>query len=152
MTKFGVRTTDELTLVISRERYEDFVSVFYQDGADETKLTSRPKEGDLIYFPLSDSLFEVKFVEHEQPFYQLGKLYMYQLTCELYEYEDAVIDTSIEEIDNNAEDDGYIATLTLDGVGITATFNSGITTDFGVNTITLINDGFGYTSPPDCCD
>ena len=124
MTKFGVRTTDELTLVISRERYEDFVSTFYQDGNEETKLTSRPKEGDLIYFPLSDSLFEVKFVEHEQPFYQLGKLYMYQLTCELYEYEDAVIDTSITEIDNNAEDDGYIATLTLAGVGDTATFNS----------------------------
>ena len=147
MTKFGVRTTDELTLVISRERYDDFVSVFYQDGEDETKLTSRPKEGDLIYFPLSDSLFEVKFVEHEQPFYQLGKLYMYQLTCELYEYEDAVIDTSITEIDNNAEDDGYIATLTLDGLGQTAAFSDGLSTS-GVNTITLINDGFGYTSPP----
>jgi hypothetical protein len=147
MTKFGVRTTDELTLVISRERYDDFVSVFYEDGADETKLTSRPKEGDLIYFPLSDSLFEVKFVEHEQPFYQLGKLYMYQLTCELYEYEDAVIDTSIEEIDNNAEDDGFIATLTLAGVGQTAAFSAGLSTS-GVNTITLINDGFGYTSPP----
>jgi len=147
MTKFGVRTTDELTLVISRERYEDFVSVFYQDGEDETKLTSRPKEGDLIYFPLSDSLFEVKFVEHEQPFYQLGKLYMYQLTCELYEYEDAVIDTSIQEIDNNAEDDGYIATLTLAGLGQTAAFSAGLSTS-GVNTITLINDGFGYTSPP----
>ena len=147
MTKFGVKTTDELTLVISRERYEDFVSVFYQDGEDETKLTSRPKEGDLIYFPLSDSLFEVKFVEHEQPFYQLGKLYMYQLTCELYEYEDAVIDTSITEIDNNAEDDGFIATLTLAGLGQTAAFSAGLSTS-GVNTITLINDGFGYTSPP----
>ena len=147
MTKFGVRTTDELTLVISRERYDDFVSVFYQDGEDETKLTSRPKEGDLIYFPLSDSLFEVKFVEHEQPFYQLGKLYMFQLTCELYEYEDAVIDTSITEIDNNAEDDGFIATLTLAGLGQTAAFSAGLSTS-GVNTITLINDGFGYTSPP----
>ena len=148
MTKFGVKTTDELTLVISRERYEDFVSVFYQDGENETKLTSRPKEGDLIYFPLSDSLFEVKFVEHEQPFYQLGKLYMYQLTCELYEYEDAVIDTSIEEIDNNAEDDGFIATLTLAGFGQTAAFSAGVNATKGVNTITLINDGFGYTSPP----
>jgi len=148
MTKFGVRTTDELTLVISRERYDDFVSVFYSDGEDETKLTSRPKEGDLIYFPLSDSLFEVKFVEHEQPFYQLGKLYMYQLTCELYEYEDAVIDTSITEIDNNAEDDGFIATLTLAGLGQTAAFSAGVNATKGVNTITLVNDGFGYTSPP----
>ena len=148
MTKFGVRTTDELTLVISKERYEDFIGTFYTDGVDETELTSRPKEGDLIYFPLSDSLFEIKFVEHENPFYQLGKLYMYQLTCELYEYEDAVIDTSIAEIDDNAEDEGYIATLTLTGYGDTAKFNAGITTNFGVNTITLINDGSGYTSPP----
>ena len=148
MTKFGVRTTDELTLVISKERYEDFISTFYSDGADETKLTSRPKEGDLIYFPLSDSLFEIKFVEAENPFYQLGKLYMYELKCELFEIEDEIIDTSIVAIDDNAEDKGYIATLTLTGYGNTAAFNAGITTNFGVNTITLINDGSGYTSPP----
>ena len=148
MTKFGVRTTDELTLVVSKERYEDFIGTFYADGNDETVLTSRPKEGDLIYFPLSDSLFEIKFVEHENPFYQLGKLYMYQLTCELYEYEDAIIDTSIAQIDDNAEDDGFIIPLTLTGYGDTAKFNSGITTNYGVNTITLINDGFGYSSPP----
>ena len=80
MTKFGIRTTDELTLVISKERFEDFISPFSMD-----LLSTRPKEGDLIYFPLSDSLFEIKFVEHENPFYQLGKLYMYQLTCELFE-------------------------------------------------------------------
>ena len=62
MTKFGVRTTDELSLIISKERYEDFISTFYTDGDSDTQLTSRPKEGDLIYFPLSDSLFEIKFV------------------------------------------------------------------------------------------
>ena len=73
---------------------------------------------------------------------------MYQLTCELYEYEDAVIDTSITEIDNNAEDDGFIATLTLAGLGQTAAFSAGVNATKGVNTITLINDGFGYTSPP----
>ena len=148
MTKFGVRTTDELTLVISQERYGDFIATFYADGVPETKLTSRPKEGDLIYFSLSDSLFEIKFVEHESPFYQLGKNYMYELKCELFEYEDAIIDTSIAEIDDNAEDEGYIATLTLAGYGVTATFNSGITTNYGVNTITLLNDGYGYSSPP----
>ena len=148
MTKFGVRTTDELTLVISKERYEDFISTFYSDGEDETKLTSRPKEGDLIYFPLSDSLFEIKFVEAENPFYQLGKLYMYELKCELFEIEDEIIDTSIVAIDDNAEDKGYIATLTLTGYGDTAKFNAGITTYYGVNTITLLNDGYGYSSPP----
>ena len=146
MTKFGVSLRDEITLTISKERFEDFIAPFLVD--DEYEIATRPREGDLVFFPLGSRLFEVKFVEHEQPFYQLGKLYMYQLTCELYEYEDAVIDTSIADIDDNAEDDGYIATLTLAGLGQTATFNSGITTDFGVNTITLINDGFGYTSPP----
>ena len=148
MTKFGVRTTDELSLIISKERYEDFISSFYTDGDGDTKLTSRPKEGDLIYFPLSDSLFEIKFVEHEQPFYQLGKLYMYELKCELFEVSDEIIDTGVVDIDDNLEDEGYIATLTLAGYGATALYYTGITTNYGVNTITLINDGFGYSSPP----
>ena len=147
MTKFGIRTTDELTLVISKERYEDFVTPFYAANPTEELLVTRPKEGDLIYFPLSDSLFEVKFVEHENPFYQLGKLYMYQLTCELFEYEDEVINTTIEEIDDNVEDKGYIATFTLAGSGTTATAISGIQTG-AVNQIILINDGYGYTGPP----
>lgn len=142
MTKFGIRTTDELTLIISAERFEDFISPF---GAD--LLSTRPKEGDLIYFPLSDSLFEIKFVEHENPFYQLGKLYMYELKCELFEYEDEVINTSIEEIDNNVEDLGYIATITFAGIGITATASSGLYNG-AVNQIILINDGYGYTTPP----
>jgi len=142
MTKFGIRTTDELTLIISAERFEDFITPF---GAD--LLSTRPKEGDLIYFPLSDSLFEIKFVEHENPFYQLGKLYMYELKCELFEYEDEVINTGIEEIDDNVENIGYIATLTLAGVGATATATAGIYTG-AVNQIFIINDGYGYTSPP----
>jgi len=147
MTKFGIRTTDELTLVISKERYEDFVTPFYVANPTEELLVTRPKEGDLIYFPLSDSLFEVKFVEHENPFYQLGKLYMYQLTCELFEYEDEVIDTSIEAIDDNVEDKGYIATLTLAGVGQTATATADLRNG-AVNQVILINDGYGYTSAP----
>jgi len=147
MTKFGIRTTDELTLVISKERYEDFITPFYAANPTEELLVTRPKEGDLIYFPLSDSLFEIKFVEHENPFYQLGKLYMYQLTCELFEYEDEVINTTIEEIDDNVEDKGYIATLTLAGLGVTASATPSIVNG-GVNQVILINDGYGYTSPP----
>jgi len=148
MTKFGIRTSDELTLVISRERYEDFVSYFYSNSpGDEVKLISRPKEGDLIYFPLSDNLFEIKFVESENPFYQLGKLYMYELKCELFEYEDEIIDTGVEEIDDFVEDKGYIATITLVGSGETATATAGIRNG-AVNQVILINDGFGYTSTP----
>ena len=147
MTKFGIRTTDELTLVISKERYDDFVASFYDTTLTEEVLVARPKEGDLIYLPLTDSLFEIKFVEHENPFYQLGKLYMYELKCELFEYEDEVINTSIEEIDDNVQDIGYIANITFVGAGETAAVTAGILTG-AVNQIIMINDGYGYTSPP----
>ena len=91
MTKFGVSLRDELTVTISKERFEDFIAPFLD--ASDFELGSRPREGDLIYFPLGQRLFEVKFVEHEKPFYQLQKNYVYELQCELFEYEDEVIDT-----------------------------------------------------------
>jgi hypothetical protein len=148
LTKFGMSLKDDLSLIISKERFEDFISPFLETESDEEiVLASRPREGDLVYFPLGQRLFEVKFVEHEQPFYQLGKLYVYELKCELFEYEDEVIDTSIEEIDTQIEDEGYITTLTLIGLGRTATATTGI--GFGyISKITLNNDGYGYTSPP----
>ena len=77
MTKFGVSLKDELTLTISKERFEDFISPFMATDSDIT-VSTRPEEGDLVYFPLGQRLFEVKFVEHEKPFYQLGKNYVYQ--------------------------------------------------------------------------
>ena len=55
----------------------------------------RPREGDPIYFPLGRRLFEIKYVEYEQPFYQLGKGYTYELQCELFEYEDEILDTPL---------------------------------------------------------
>ena len=100
MSKFGVTIKDELTLTISKERFEDFISPFLEVlPDDEIEVYTRPREGDLIYFPLGTRLFEVMFVEHEDPFYQLGKNYVYQLKCELFQYEDEVIDTSFDEID-----------------------------------------------------
>ena len=148
LTKFGVNLKDELSLIISKERYEDFIAPFlnYVDE-NEIEVSSRPREGDLVYFPLGQRLFEVKFVEHEQPFYQLGKLYIYELKCELFEYEDEVIDTSIHEIDTQIQDEGYITTLTLIGIGRTATATAQIGSGY-VRNIILNNDGYGYTSPP----
>lgn len=148
LSKFGVNLKDELSLVISRERFEDFISPFMESENDsEIELSSRPREGDLVYFPLGQRLFEVKFVEHESPFYQLGKLYVYELNCELFEYEDEIIDTSIAEIDEQIQDEGYISTLTLIGIGSTATATASIGTGY-VRKIYLNNDGFGYTSSP----
>tara|TARA_B100000614_G_scaffold255843_1_gene273448 strand:- start:30 stop:1673 length:1644 start_codon:yes stop_codon:yes gene_type:complete len=149
MTKFGVSLRDELTLTISRERFEDFISPFLE-ADDDYELSTRPREGDVIFFPLGQRLFEVKFVEHEEPFYQLGKNYVYQLKCELFEFEDEVFDTDIEEIDSQLEDIGYITTLQLIGVGQTATANASMNpSNKGyVRQIVLNNDGAGYKSTP----
>jgi len=147
LTKFGVRVTDEATFVISKERFEEAVAPFLEQQEDDYELSNRPKEGDLIFFPLGKRMFEIKFVEHERPFYQLQKNYVYQLQCELFEYEDEVIDTNVNSIDKVVQTEGYIARLILSGVGSTATANT--TLAFGaVQQIFLQNDGYGYLTAP----
>jgi hypothetical protein len=139
---------DEITLIISKERFEDFITPFMGQDQDEGIVEyHRPREGDLIYFPLGQRLFEIKFVEHEQPFYQLNKTYVYELKCELFEYEDEVIDTSIQEIDSRIEDKGYITELILSGIGSTSTATAVLGTGY-IRKIYLNNDGSGYTSQP----
>jgi hypothetical protein len=153
LTKFGVSLKDELSLVISKERFEDFISPFLEGvNDDEIILSSRPREGDLVYFPLGQRLFEVKFVEHEVNFYQLGKLYMYELKCELFEYEDEMggwnnINTTVEEIDSTLENQGYITSLKLISFGEQSTGIAYTTTGY-IRKVVLTNDGYDYTSPP----
>tara|TARA_B100001094_G_scaffold313906_1_gene352195 strand:+ start:2110 stop:3738 length:1629 start_codon:yes stop_codon:yes gene_type:complete len=148
LTKFGMSLKDELTITISKERYDDYIATFLSgESEDEIILASRPREGDLIYFPLGQRLFEVKFVEHEDPFYQLGKNYVYQLKCELFEYEDEVISTSVEEIDTQIKEEGYITTLQVLGIGETASASAVINIGY-VRQIFLNNDGSGYTTTP----
>ena len=105
LSKFGVRSQDELVLVISKERYDDFITPFlklFPEG--DIKVTSRPQEGDLIYLPLDNALFEIKYVETKVPFYQLNDLYMYELKCEIFEYEDEIITIPDTEHGVNGED------------------------------------------------
>lgn len=158
MTKFGLRLKNEVSLIVSRERYEEFIAPFLEgissgirEGVIEDytfgDLIQRPKEGDLIYFPLGERLFEIKRVESEKPFYQLGRNYIYELNCELFEYENEQLDTSIEEVDNTIEDEGYISTLTLAGVAQTATA-SALISNTSISQVFLNNDGSGYTSTP----
>lgn len=147
LSKFGLQDMDDLTLTISRERYENYITPLIKK-IPNIKLPDRPKEGDLIWFPLGDRLFEIKFVEHENPFYQLQKNYTYQLKCELYRYEAGeVIDTGYEYVDDNLIDEGYIQTLQMVGVGITATAITGIV-NLGVQYIEVTNMGRGYISNP----
>lgn len=148
LSKFGVQPLDDLTLTISRERFETYISPLIKD-LPNIELSTRPKEGDLIYFPLGDRIFEIKFVEHEKPFYQLQKNYVYQLTCELFRYEDEILDTGVDQIDDNVKDEGYIQTLTLVGSAVTAIAAvQGGVVDGGVRLITLSNRGDGYSSAP----
>ena len=150
MTKFGINLQNEVTLVLSKERFEEFIQPFMAE-VDDTQmlLDSRPREGDLVYFPLGERLFEVKRVEHEQPFYQLGTNYTYKLQCELFQYEGEDIDTSIEVIDDEVKEIGYITELTLVGQGVTASLRID---NFGrtgiLQKIVLTNDGAGYTQVP----
>ena len=112
-----------MSIVISKARFQEYIVPLLQDqgGVGLSKDPVRPLEGDLIYFPLADILFEVKYVEHEANFYQLEENYSYTLKCEVFEYEDEKIDTGIKEIDDDFATIGYNATLTLVGVGTTAT-------------------------------
>ena len=159
LSKFGIQSTQEITLTISKERYENYIEPLLV-GKDNIKLSSRPKEGDLIYFPLGDRLFEIKFVEHEKPFYQLQKGYVYTLKCELFRYENELIDTGIDDIDDAIQGtlgdsdgellggDAMTTTLKLVGVGTTATASLGYVVDGGIRQISVTNRGGGYTYNP----
>jgi len=92
LSKFNIQIRDQITFSIARRVFADEV------GNLESII--RPREGDLIFLPLNKKLFEIKFVEHEAIFYQLGALQMYDLKCELFEYNNEYFETGIEDIDN----------------------------------------------------
>lgn len=92
--KFGLMNEQSATLTVARRRWEQLVGQFGQ-----TIIPTRPCEGDLLYFPLTKGLFEIKFVQHQDPFYQLGKLYVYKLQVELFQYGSEKIDTGIGSVD-----------------------------------------------------
>jgi hypothetical protein len=156
LSKFGIQALNELTIVISRERFEEYITPLIKDQAN-IKLSTRPKEGDLIYFPLGDRLFEIKFVEHEQPFYQLQTNYVYTLKCELFRYEDEVIDTGVDFIDDILSGSsgsgistislGIVQKLNMIGAGVTATAITTIVNG-GIRFFTVTNRGGGYTHAP----
>lgn len=94
LSKFGVEIRETANFVVARKRWLETVSRF-----GNTILENRPAEGDLLYFPLTKSFFEIRKVETRTPFYQLGKLYTFTLQCELYQFSSEKVETGIEEID-----------------------------------------------------
>jgi hypothetical protein len=157
LSKFGIQALNELTITISKDRFENYISPLLKSKSN-IKLSSRPKEGDLVYFPLGDRLFEIKYVEHEKPFYQLQESYTYELRCELFRYEDEIIDTGIGEIDDTLEpisEDpdanpiiiGPVQKLVLVGTASSAFATANIV-DGGIRFITITNRGGGYKTSP----
>ena len=95
VSKFGLEIREDTTFTIAKRRWEDAV------GDQATLIKSgRPNEGDLIYFPMMKSFFEIQFVEDQQPFYQLGNLPVYKLRCTRFEYSSERLDTGIAAIDS----------------------------------------------------
>ena len=95
-TRFGMEVRDQATFVLAKRRWEDMVTI--QGPAVSRK--ARPVEGDLIYFEKTKSLFEIKYVDFQNPFYQAGQIYVFRLTCELFEYSSEDLDTGIATIDS----------------------------------------------------
>ena len=100
MSKFGVEIRDTATFIVARRRWDETVA-----RSGNAVLTTRPAEGDIIYFPLTKAYFEIKFVEATDPFFQVGKLYVYKLQCELMQYSSERFNTGISDIDSIADGD-----------------------------------------------
>ena len=128
-SKFGVEIRDQATFIVARKRWSQTVSRY-----DNEIQAIRPLEGDVIYLPLSNSMFQIMAVEHEQPFYQLSNLPTYKLRCELFEYGDEDLDTGVEAIDDIERRYAYEYQLTLDsasygfviGETVNQIFSSGV--------------------------
>tara|TARA_B110000977_G_C11090704_1_gene496763 strand:+ start:285 stop:1190 length:906 start_codon:yes stop_codon:yes gene_type:complete len=168
--KFGLMMEQSATLVVARRRWEQLVGRF-----GVTIIPSRPCEGDLLYFPLTKGLFEIKFVKHQDPFYQLGKLYVYKLQVELFQYSSENIDTGIAEVDafetlktfntnTTRNSAGAVTKVNISNAGSgyitapTVTFSSGAATAVAVlgtgansdkvASVTITSGGTGYSSEP----
>ena len=158
LSKFGIRVEDKTTFIFSREKFTEKV-----DDLETLIVEGRPNEGDLIWFPITKHLFEIKFVEVERPFYQLGRNFVWECQCELFEYSDEELDTGVTEIDAIETTFANAIKLVMDAGGsgdftvgedvvgdqflatATATQSGGV-----VQSVTITDGGGGYKSatPP----
>ena len=142
-SKFGVELRDQATFVVARRRWKNLIG----DKLDAYNF--RPREGDIIYIPFSQSLFEIFKVETETPFYQLNQLPTFRLQCELFEYNDEDFDTDIEGIDDIEVEGAYQYKLTMDTpASATATGTASVNLDGQITNISLDTRGRGYTTAP----
>jgi len=106
MTKFGLQMNEDATFVVAKRRFEQLVS-----GDANLIVKTRPNEGDLVYFPKVNKMFEISFVDHDDPFYQVHNVPAYKLKVKTFEYSSEDIDTGIAEIDAIETDNSLDAGL-----------------------------------------
>lgn len=142
-SKFGVELRDQATFVVARRRWKHLI------GNKLDSYNFRPREGDVIYLPLSQSIFEIFKVETETPFYQLNQLPTFRLQCELFEYNDEDFDTGIEGIDDIEIEGAYQYKLVMDSpLAATATAETFINLDGEISRVAISYGGRGYSSAP----
>ena len=133
VSKFGLRITDEIIFRVSTNRWDEEVAEHSMSA--KLEVPSRPNEGDLLYYPLTEDLYEIKYVGKEEPFFQFGKIQFYALTAELYEVGSDDLATGVAEIDAIEELFDTAIALTM-GVGGTGDFTAGETVTGGTTSTT----------------
>ena len=141
-TRFGVEIRDEVTLVVSKSRFENQVRRMTTSGID----LDRPAEGDLIWIPLTNKMFEIRHVEHEQPFYQIENLPVYKMRCTLFEYTGEDFDNQIDDIQDIEENFSYQYKVSL--IAPKKATASLVQDSNGVVSISLTQGGTYYTYAP----
>lgn len=121
ITKFGLEVKDRINLVVSKKRFTNEITT-------KNSIIIRPREGDLIFFPLSKTLFEINFVEHELPFYQLDKNYVFTLNCETFVYSAEQFETGNTDMDSLADTKQEIYNFIIGSTfsGFTAAYNKAV--------------------------
>ena len=111
MSQFGLQNQEEAVFIVSQRRFEDMISL-----DTNLQVKTRPNEGDLIWFPMVNKIFEISFVDHDEPFYQIGNLPVYRLSTRTFQYSSEDLDTGITEID------AIETTYSLDAMGFQLAF------------------------------
>ena len=134
MSKFGLQMNEDVTFVVARRRFEQLVS-----HDSNLIVKTRPNEGDLVYFPKVKKVFEISFVDHDDPFYQVHNLPAFKLKCKTFEYSSEDLNTGIAEIDAIETDnslDMLSFQITMEQSSST-TFNEGIELEDGTGNLEL---------------
>ena len=136
MSQFGLQNQEEAVFIVSQRRFEDMISL-----DTNLQVKTRPNEGDLIWFPMVNKIFEISFVDHDEPFYQIGNLPVYRLSTRTFQYSSEDLDTGITEID------AIETTYSLAAMGFqlaleqTTTYNEGLRLEDGSGFVSMFETG-----------